>query len=92
VICNVVVQADLPQGWVVPAAPLRKHVAFLFYLRRAVDIILHAGSYTHASRPTRYIGLCRGAATALILNYSELLGGLLELAERLYGVVELVMT
>lgn len=84
------VRAALPQSWMVPAATFREHVAFLFYLRGAVDIILHAGIHAHPSRPTSYVALCR-VATALILNYAELCG-LLELAEWLDRVVELVMT
>jgi len=93
VVNSVVVGAALPQSWVVPAATFREHVAFLFYLRRAVDIILHAGIHAHPSRPiisSSYVALCR-VATALILNYAELCG-LLELAEWLDRVVELVMT
>jgi hypothetical protein len=77
----------------VPAATFREHVAFLFYLRGAVDIILHAGINAHPSRPiiiSSYVALCR-VATALILNDAELCG-LLELPEWLDRVVELVMT
>ena len=93
VVNRVVVRAALPQSWMVPAATFREHVAFLFYLRGAVDIILHAGINANPGRSiisSSYVALCR-VATALILNYPEL-SGLLELAEWLDRVVELVMT
>ena len=75
----------------VPAATLREHVAFLFYLRGAVDIILHAGIHAQPSRPTSYVVALCWVASALILDNAELCG-LFELAKRLDRVVELVMT
>lgn len=87
---RVLIRSALSQSWMVPAATFREHVAFLFYLRGAVDIILHSGIHAHPGRPTSYVvALCR-VAPALVLDYAELCG-LLELAKRLDRVVELVM-
>ena len=91
-LCSVVVQAALPQSWMVPATTFWKHVAFLFYLRGAVQIILLlTGSHTHPAPSSQYVPLYPRATTTLVLNYAELCG-FIELAEGLDRVVELVMT